>query len=62
MRHHEADPIKVIVYFRQNGGIAAKDSPVTTHWAEDKNGIPAPLFGAFNTGHANTLPPEILTH
>lgn len=61
MRNHEADPMKVIVYFRQNGGIAANDYPVTTHWAGDENGIPAPLFSAFNTGDADTLPPEILT-
>lgn len=56
MRNHEADPMKVIVYFRQNGGIAANDYPVTTHWAGDENGIPAPLFSAFNTGDADTLP------
>lgn len=61
MRNHEADPMKVIVYFRQNGGIAAKHVPLTTQWAEDENEIPAPLFSAFNTGDADTLPPEILT-
>ncbi|CCF18053.1 protein of unknown function [Pseudorhizobium banfieldiae] len=61
MRNHEAGPMNVIVYFRQNGGTAAKDYPVTTHWAEDENGIPAPLFSAFDTGQADTFPPEILS-
>ena len=61
MRNHEADPMKVIIYFRQNGGIAANDYTVTTQWAEDENGIPAPLFSAFDAGHMDELPPEILT-
>lgn len=60
MRNHEADPMKVIVYFRQNGGIAANDYPVTTQWAEDESGIPTPLFSAFDTGNTGVLPPEIL--
>lgn len=61
MRNHEADPMKVVVYFRQNGGIATKDYPMITHWAEDENDIPVARFSAFDTRNADALPPEILT-
>ena len=60
MRNHDGNPMKVIVYFRQEGGIAAKDYPVQTHWTEDENEIPVPLFSAFETGNMDILPPEIL--
>lgn len=59
MRNHDGVPMKVVVYFRQEGGIAAKDYPVQTHWIEDENEIPVPLFSAFETGGMDALPLEI---
>lgn len=61
MKNYEADPMKVIVYFRQNGGIAAKDIPLITHWTEGENDIPAPVFSAFDTGKADTQSPDVVT-
>ncbi len=51
--------MKVVVYFRQEGGIAARHYPVQTHWTEDADEIPVPFFSEFETGRMDTLPPEI---
>lgn len=59
MRNHDGVPMKVVVYFRQEGGILTRDYPVQTHWTEDENEIPVPLFSAFETGGMDALPPEI---
>lgn len=59
MRNLDGVPMKVVVYFRQEGGIAARDYPVQTHWTEDEDEIPVALFSAFETGGMDALPPEI---
>ena len=59
MRNHDGVPMKVVVYFRQEGGIAARDYPVQTHWTEDRDEIPVPLFSAFETGSMDAPPPGI---
>ena len=60
MRNHDGVPMKVVVYFRQEGGFAAQNYPMQTHWTEDEDEIPVPFFSEFETGGMDALPPEIL--
>lgn len=50
--------MKVIVYFRQNGGTASAIPP-STHWTEDENEVPVPSFSVFHSDERG-LPREIL--
>ncbi len=57
----DEEPMKVVVYFRQAGGVASKDFPVATTWTEDENEIPAPLFSTFDLESDDAVPAEIVT-
>ena len=48
MRNHDGEPMKVVVYFRQAGGAVAGTYPLITHWAEDEDEQPVPLFSQFD--------------
>lgn len=60
MRNHDGEPMKVVVYFRQDGGVAAKDYALNTHWTEDQNEDRIPLFSAFDLSYKQILPAEII--
>ena len=53
--------MKIVVHFRQAGGVAARDFPVATTWTEDENEIPAPLFSTFDLESVDAIPAEIVT-
>lgn len=59
MRNHDGEPMKVVVYFRQTGGIVAETYPVITHWTEDENEQPVPLFSQFDMDAMADAAPEI---
>ncbi|MDG4670978.1 hypothetical protein P9A16_07575 [Shinella sp. 838] len=52
--------MKVIVYFRQAGGTVAGKYPLITHWAEDEDEQPVPLFSQFDMEAMADAAPEIL--
>lgn len=60
MRNHDGEPMKVVVYFRQAGGTVAGAHPVITHWTEDENEQPVPLFSQFDMDAMADAAPEIL--
>jgi len=52
--------MKVVVYFRQAGGAVAETYPLITHWTEDEDEQPVPLFSQFDTDAMSGAAPEIL--
>jgi hypothetical protein len=60
MRNHDGEPMKVVVYFRQAGGTGARTYPLITHWTEDEDEQPVPLFSQFDTDAMADAGPEIL--
>lgn len=60
MRNHDGEPMKVVVYFRQAGGTVAGTYPLITHWTEDEDEQPVPLFSQFDTDAMADAAPEIL--
>ncbi len=60
MRNHDGEPMKVVVYFRQAGGAVAETYPLITHWTEDEDEQPVPLFSQFDTDGMSDAAPEIL--
>lgn len=60
MRNHDGESMKVVVYFRQADGTAAKTYPLLTHWTEDEDEQPVPLFSQFDTDTMTDAVPEIL--
>lgn len=60
MRNHDGEPMKVVVYFRQAGGAVAETYPLITHWTEDEDEQPVPLFSQFDTDAMSGAAPEIL--
>lgn len=60
MRNHDGEPMKVVVYFRQAGGTVAGAHPVITHWTEDEDEQPVPLFSQFDMDAMADAGPEIL--
>lgn len=60
MRNHDGEPMKVVVYFRQAGGAVAETYPLITHWTEDEDEQPVPLFSQFETDRMSDAAPEIL--
>lgn len=60
MRNHDGEPMKVVVYFRQAGGAVAGTYPLITHWAEDEDEQPVPLFSQFDMDAMADAGPEIL--
>ncbi len=60
MRNHDGEPMKVVVYFRQAGGTVAKTYPLITHWTEDEDEQPVPLFSQFDMDAMADAAPEIL--
>lgn len=51
--------MKVVVYFRQNGGTTSS-IPSSTHWTEDEKKVPVPSFSVFGSDEEDGLPHEIL--
>lgn len=60
MRNHDGEPMKVVVYFRQAGGTVAGTYPLITHWTEDEDEQPVPLFSQFDMDAMADAAPEIL--
>lgn len=60
MRNHDGEPMKVVVYFRQAGGAVAETYPLITHWTEDEDEQPVPLFSQFDTDRMSDAASEIL--
>lgn len=60
MRNHDGEPMKVVVYFRQAGGTVAKTYPLITHWTEDEDEQPVPLFSQFDMDAMADAATEIL--
>lgn len=60
MRNHDGEPMKVVVYFRQAGGAVARTYPLITHWTEDEDEQPVPLFNQFDMDAMADAAPEIL--
>ena len=60
MKNHDGEPMKVVVYFRQTGGAVAETYPLITHWAEDEDEQPVPLFSQFDMDAIADAAPEIL--
>lgn len=60
MRNHDGEPMKVVVYFRQAGGTVAKTYPLMTHWAENEDEQPVPLFSQFDMDAMTETAPEML--
>ncbi|ANH03170.1 hypothetical protein [Shinella sp. HZN7] len=52
--------MKVVIYFRQAGGTVAGTYPLLTHWTEDEDEQPVPLFSQFDTDAMADAAPEIL--
>lgn len=60
MRNRDGEPMKIVVYFRQAGGTVTKAYPLITHWAENEDEQPVPLFSQFDMGALTDTAPEIL--
>lgn len=60
MRNHDGEPMKVVVYFRQAGATTAGTYPLITHWAENEDEQPVPLFSQFDIEAMADAAPEIL--
>lgn len=60
MRNQDGEPMKVVVYFRQAGGTVSKTYPLITHWTENEDEQPVPLFSQFDMDAMADAAPEIL--